>query len=160
MAKAQTEIFGLAIIIVLLMLGFIFAIYIFGKPAQKQVQIVEESALATNWLNALIKTTIAECQKQAVETLLQDCAKTIQGSIQCGSVLSCEYLQNTVIPTILSKTFGMWKREYFLNISGVYWGPTVGKMEFGSPCKGNYESKSSFIPLEGASLDLKLDICR
>ena len=72
--KAQMEIFGLVIIVILISLGLLFAIIILTKEPSREVQRVKESIQAANFLNTMTGTSSIGCGKRTVRGLLQNCA--------------------------------------------------------------------------------------
>ncbi len=154
--KGQMEIMGLAIIVILVSLILLFAVRWMLKPTIVEPQRAEESVLAANFLSTMLGTT-TECNKRSVRDLLSDCALT-QGATKCQGVSSCEYVSG-IIETLLAETFGKWKLDYYLSISGNT--PQINELKFGKPCPGAREKKEHPIPVTPA-LEIKasLEICR
>jgi PDZ domain-containing secreted protein len=151
--KAQVEIMGLVIIVVLILLGVLFAVqFVLKRPGSTLAQEVEESQLASNMLNTLLGITTS-CHDATVAQLLQDCAVTSR--LRCPQS-SCVYAQS-VIKQIFDETLNAWNREYYFSVSG---SATVNSIGLGEACKGEYESKSRPLPTAGGgTITLKLDLC-
>ncbi len=154
--RAQMEIMGLAIIIILVSLGLLFAVRWMLKAPSAEPQRAEESVLAANFLSTLLGTT-TECNKRSVRDLLQDCALT-QGATKCEGQSSCDYARN-IIKTLLSETFDKWKLDYYFSMSGNM--PQIADIKFGSPCPGAREKKGyPLVVTSGFDITISLEICR
>lgn len=154
--RGQMEIMGLAIIVILISIGLLFAVqWMLKAPSTAQVQRAKESVLAANFMNAMLGTT-TDCNQRTVRNLLEDCAVT-QGATRCGEATSCEYVQG-VMQQLFDKTFNAWKYQYYFSIVG----PTaISGIEFGKACRGELERKVHPLPVRpGYELTLKLEICR
>ncbi|MEM4246721.1 MAG: hypothetical protein QXR48_00505 [Candidatus Woesearchaeota archaeon] len=153
--KGQMEIMGLAIIIILVMLGLLFTVtWLLKSPATKPVQKAKESVLAANFLSTMLGTT-TECNKRTVAELLRDCALT-QGATKCGALTSCEYVHN-VIEDILNSTMNVWRKDYYFHMTG---SSSVESIKFGRECKGEKEGKIAPLPVSPRfEIKLYLDIC-
>ncbi len=156
MAKAQMEIMGLAIIVILVALGMLFAVqWMLKAPGVTPAEAVKESQLAANFLNTLLSTS-TDCFDRPVRGLLQDCALT-GGRLDCFGVSSCAYVQREMTP-MFEGSLGSWNKDYYFSISG---SPDVETLTAGQPCTGEYESKRHPVPVRpGFEITLKLDICR
>ena len=155
--KGQMEIMGLAIIVILIALGLLFAVqWMLKAPTTKQVQRAKESVLAANFMNTMLGTT-TECNQRTVRDLLQDCALT-QGATMCGEQSSCDYA-HSVIQELFDTTFKTWKVPYHFAIKGA---SPVESMDFGTkPCSGELEKKVHPVLVRpGFELTLTLEICR
>jgi len=156
MAKAQMEIMGLAIIVILVALGMLFAVqWLLKSPGTSPAEAVKESTLAANFLNTMLSTT-TDCHDRSVRELLQDCSLT-GGRLDCFGTPSCEYSEQ-IIGSMLEGSLDRWNKDYHFTISG---SADVKNIEFGSACMGEYESKRHPVPVKpGFEIVLKLDICR
>ena len=113
--RSQMEIMGLAIIMILVMLGVLFAIrFVLKKPDTDIRKSYLESQQASNMINAMLGTT-TDCHDTTIKELLQDCAVT--ASIDCDGASSCDYVDNA-FATIFAETFISWKREFRFYIDG------------------------------------------
>lgn len=153
--KCQMEIMGLAIIMILVGLGLLFAVQFILKPSQDTTVRVKESVLAANFLNTLLSTN-TPCLQRNIKELLQDCALT-GGIIECSGGRSCEYAGQQ-IKQILDNTLAIWRKDYKFSISGA---PEVAKITFAKgKCAGDKEAKEHPVPVKsGFNIVLKLEIC-
>jgi hypothetical protein len=122
MSKAQMEIIGLVMIVILLAMGLLFAVVILTKSPSTEVTRVKESIQAANFLNTILSTTTA-CDKRDVQNLLQDCATSSYengewiGADQCSTGNTCEVAKET-IEIMLDKTLKEWNKDYVFFING------------------------------------------
>ncbi|MEM4242834.1 MAG: hypothetical protein QXM31_02945 [Candidatus Woesearchaeota archaeon] len=154
--KSQMEIMGLAIIVILVTLGILFAIaWLLQAPSSGPVEHEEDAILAANFISAALGTT-TDCNKRTVRELLQDCAVT-QGATKCGQQTSCDYARD-VIQALLDNTLKVWKKDYYLAMTGT---SALEEMRFGSSCKGEKEMKEQPLPVTPAfKISVLLEICR
>ena len=111
--KSQMEIFGLAVVVVLILLAatFVVKFMINQKPADQRKNFVD-SELASNMLNSFLKTTASECSKLSMTELLQYCAQGIQ--FTCADPEesdSCKYVDSAA-RKIFAETLDRWKYNY------------------------------------------------
>jgi hypothetical protein len=154
--KGQMEIMGLAIIVILVALGLMFAVqWMLQQPSTKQVQRAKEATLAANFLNTMLGTT-TECNKRTMRELLMDCALT-RGATRCGGASACEYAEG-ILAQLFRDTFEEWSLRYHFTMQGA---SSVAEMEFGEPCAGELEKKVHPLPVKpGFEILLSLEICR
>lgn len=154
MKKSQTEIMGLAIVVILIILGMTFFIKfkLNVEPVDYRKPFLY-SQIASNTLNTLLKSTSADCNGLSITELLQDCSHG--NSIFCGSMSSCEYVEETT-DEILNKTLGEWKMEYEFV---VYKQKSEPIIELGKPCQGEKKSKHFFIPTSSGTVTVRLEVC-
>ena len=110
MKKAQMEIMGLAIIVILLVLGMLFVIGVVIQPSTDIRASYTYEKLASNSLNALLKTS-TDCRDLSIKDLLKDCGG--DRNIYCGSENSCTYVENSIY-TILEDTITPLNKKYNL----------------------------------------------
>ncbi len=158
------EIFGLMIIVILLIIGVLFALkfVVLKKPPETR-NTYQRSQLSSNLGLALMDSTSANCRGTALKDLMIDCAEwpEMGGTITCDDgTLSCEYLQNAV-QTILNDTVNVWRVKYEIKAG------TSKKKEdqifyFNNrDCTDNVpgQSESFFLPTDRGLLTLKIFIC-
>jgi len=158
--KAQMEIMGIAIVIVLMMLGMLFVFQFFIlKPPEDIRKGQRKEQLATNMLNAILELTSANCSKHQIRTLIQDCASFYDqdGSIRCENLQtkSCIYVNNT-IQQILTNTLDKWNEQYQFMI---LIDDEEKDIQFGKKCTMNRRRRESPIQARGKTVTLRLDIC-
>jgi hypothetical protein len=151
------EIMGLAIIVILVTIGLLFALIWMTKTPPAQVQRAKESVLAANFLNTLLGTAVPDCYDRTIGELLQDCALT-NGINKCGDLTSCGQAQKTT-QELLDGTLKKWGLDYHFTVRGT---PSVEELSFSTqPCKGEREEKTTPLPVEiGLRINLTLQICR
>jgi len=111
MNKAQLEIMGLAVIIVLITLGLFFVITFSISEADTTVQSYNQEQRATSFLDALLRTNIPACDDVRFDTILKDCGTT---NTLCNGD-SC-LIVNDTIALITNKTLDVWQLSYNLTV--------------------------------------------
>jgi len=149
------EILGLAVVVVLILVATIFIVrfLVLKTPTEYRKGFVS-SELASNILNTFLKTAAKDCSQLTMTELLQDCA---QGkSITCSTGEdSCKFVKSAA-SQILKETLDKWNMTYeFLAYADIN-SPLV---KIGNPCKAEKRSKLFPIPVNGAAMYTKLDIC-
>ena len=149
------EILGLAIVVVLILVATIFIVrfLVLKTPTEYRKGFVS-SELASNMLNTFLKTAAKDCSQLTMTELLQDCA---QGkSITCGTGEdSCKFVESTA-KEIFEDTINKWNMNYeFL----AYTDSNSPLVKIGNACKAEKRSKLFPIPISGATMYTKLDIC-
>ena len=155
MNKAQMEIFGLVIIVILLALGLLFTIIILTKNPTTETQHVKSSIQAANFLNTIMSTTAQDCNKRSVRELLQTCALS-ETTCEDGST-TCA-LAEKIISTMLQRTFGKLNKDYEFKITGT---PTLSQIHIkNGPCTGEKESSTRPEKIRpGLDMTVSLSIC-
>jgi hypothetical protein len=157
MAKAQMEIMGLVIIVILLTLGLLLVVkFIVLKPESKIRQIQGESQLAANLLNSLLQASTS-CNNQQIRALLQDCATSNQ--ITCNGEDACTFVNRT-ISYILEMTLIRWNKSFNLSASNTDTNFAGGLNFHRGDCSGERESKFSPIKAGGKTIVVDLELCR
>ncbi|HDD70795.1 MAG TPA: hypothetical protein ENF94_01395 [Candidatus Woesearchaeota archaeon] len=160
MRKAQSEMLGLVLIVLLISVGILIAIVIFSKPIGKEVRYEQEGFFAANFLSTLVKSD-SDCRGRSVGELLQDCAETHGNSaIVCGERDSCGQAR-FLISNLLDVVFSERGVKFYFTISDRE-GNTPDSLEdfvFGEPCSGEFESKTRPLVFNNGVIYLKLDIC-
>jgi len=158
--KSQMEIMGLALVVILISLGLLFAVKFTAlKPATSGArQAYTKTVKAANMLNTLLKTSTDCAGGATVTQLIQDCASTPQ--ITCGVDNSCDY-SRSVIQTIFDDTLIAWGRldaDYYFEVQkgGA---PLPDIAPFGIKCTGSKESKNQPIPIPGGLVTVTLELC-
>ncbi len=166
--KAQMEILGLAIVVLLLILGMVFVVRFIALSDKGSIRKeVSESQIASNYIATYLDTTVRDCRGLTIEELLIDCAEGTPGprggAINCGYTLlpdghevkSCEQAQ-LAASTIFLTTFEAWKTKYYFTSF------LQGRSPFltnGTECKGQKRSKDYFLSTASGTLHVKLDLC-
>ena len=158
MKKSQSEILGLAIVVVIILVATIFVVkFSLNKPTNYRTDFLS-SEIASNMLNTFLKTTARDCSQLTMTELLQDCAQTGgDGSIRCNNgEYSCSFVK-LAANEIFTKTLDKWKMDYeFL----AYVDVNTPFIRLGRKCAGEKESKLFPIPISTGAMYVELDICR
>jgi hypothetical protein len=108
--KGQVEVFGLAFIVILIVVGFF--IYVSFKSHETQENPQKEftnNKLASDFVLSVIHVNVEDCDEFSVEDLLVDCARDHR--ITCSNGLdSCTAVNNS-ISIMLNKTFAQRKTK-------------------------------------------------
>ena len=112
--KAQTEIVGLVIIVMIITIAMLFYVSYKAKPenASKKTLYQEYAynELATSFAQSFLETYVDDCQA-TVEELIVDCGSLRGGRIRCGFLTSCQKL-DFISEEILNKTLDQWNYPY------------------------------------------------
>ena len=153
--KSQMEILGLAIVVVLVLMATIFVVRFVGMktPVNYRKGFVS-SEIASNMLNAFLKSASQDCSQLTMTELLQDCAQS--RSIICDNGQdSCNFVES-ISKKIFESTLDKWSMEYeFL----AYTNSNQPLIKLGKPCRSEKRSKLFPIPINTATMYVKLDIC-
>ena len=162
------EIFGLAIVVVILLVGvaFIIGFVIFKAPTDYRKTFVTKE-LAKNMVGTFLKINAFDaedkCSQLSMTEILQACARDVTLSCKnCNSnpdpdVNSCDFVKSTA-EFIFQKTLDEWKMKYeFL----AYTDERSPEVVIGTPCRGQKMSSEPWhIPTgAGNTIAVKLDIC-
>lgn len=98
--KAQAEIMGIAIVMVLIMIGIIFVIRFVVLDEDINVKkAYDQTQMAANFLSSAIRTT-TDCNRLTITELIQDCSENYHNSLalyRCpGNRNSCEFLNHSM----------------------------------------------------------------
>lgn len=157
--KSQTEILGLAIIVVIVTIGLLFVVkFLVTQPPQETRESYIRSELASNILGSIMDSdTNCGEYKYSIPYLIKDCAEYNPGRISCSGELSCQHV-NSHINFILSNfmnTLGGNKNYKFL-------AEADGEILF-EISEGNctvWESANQPLPIYGKTLDVKFYMCK
>ena len=117
--KAQTEIIGLVIIVIIVTIAMLFYLSFKADPGNTSKKTLYQeyayNELATSFTQSLLETYVWECQA-TVEELIVDCGSLRGGRIRCGFLGSCDKLKEVVI-IIKNETLDSWNYPYGLSIT-------------------------------------------
>ena len=175
--RAQTEILGLAIIVVFIAIGMLFVIkFSLNKPDESTREQFIRSELAANILNSMVDAHTS-CRNLDFAALLKDCAENNPGKIRCtlssrcinpdGSscsinnqnkqVYSCEFIQNEINQTLINFMSLMGNNRNYLFTA------TLSEEELMSLSHGQctvWESAYQPLPTYKGSLNLRFQMCK
>ena len=162
--KSQLELFGLAIVVVIVIIATLFLLVYFGnkKPSEARKSFVE-SELASRMLNTLInidfEDTTNNCAKIKMAEIIRFCGSGQASSYTCNSENACEVAQGT-IRIIFAGTIDLWtasqgvkKNYYFLVYTS---DPEKPALKLGDKCQGDKKFKEYIIP---TNIHVNLEIC-
>ena len=156
--RGQMEIIGLAIVIIIILIGMAIAVrfMVFKKPENTRAGFVS-AELASNTINTFLETTAIDCSKSKMKELIQDCAEGTERICGNGQA-ACAFVRSAA-DEIFTNTFRKWKTKYKLL---VYADPNLPFVDLESGCTANQErvSDTFFIPVTAATVSVKLDICK
>jgi hypothetical protein len=129
MAKGQAEILGIALVIVLVILGLLIVVmFMLGEEESDLEATVLRTEIGTNLVHSILKTHDTNCKDLRIEELLIDCAdyanpastgtgidKDTSGSVNCAEELSCKYAES-ILRTIFRDTLDKWQRPYEFSV--------------------------------------------
>lgn len=164
---AQTEIFGLVIIVMLLTVFFLFGVHQMMKTDYTDIKTsYTQKEVAQYFVSSIISTTVPQCGGYELRELIKDCGSSYN-NIFCEYGLNSCRVSQEVIDYYLNQTLIRWKRHYKLNIS-----TSTGKTIYYNDSKfyndiysnnRNYclEKKQgrAFIPLSPGTISIVLDMC-
>lgn len=161
MARAQMEIIGLVIVIIMLTIGLLLVVqFVILKQPSNIKQRQSESQLAANFINTLLQSSTT-CNNYPMRALIQNCVT--KNDIIChqgGDYTACEFADIT-IKSILTATLDAWKMSYNLSISNTkVSGFDQGLSYLKGNCGGEKEHKFSPIQAGGKTIIVDLEICR
>ena len=115
--KAQMEMIGLVVIVILITLGLLFMTIFALKD--DGIKVFTQKGIAASTMAALMKTTINDCNQPKLsleKKILDDCAKNKDlpedfYTFHCKGKNSCEYLEEN-IALFLNETLGLWGFRY------------------------------------------------
>ncbi len=117
--KAQNEIFGLLIIVIIVAMLILFGVSSLLKPTENIKKKFSDDALASAMLGAMLKTSTCGSNTDIADLLI-DCAKspgTGTSRYNCNGQNSCEHAE-MAIKKILSKTMDEWHYTYEFIVLG------------------------------------------
>ncbi|MBI2134986.1 hypothetical protein HYU09_03270 [Candidatus Woesearchaeota archaeon] len=153
--KSQTEIIGLAIVVVLLVIGMTFVIrFMLAKETVDYKKQFTQAEIASNMLNTFLKSTSKDCNGLTMTELLQDCGHSKSIFCQNGQV-SCDYARDTA-KEVFNKTLDAWSLDYEFKAFQQEESPIF---TLGSPCPASKKSKTFPIPTGSGTLFVRLDVC-
>lgn len=94
--KSQMEMFGLAMIVILIIVGFfIFVSFRSKTPVQNYRNEYIADQTATNFVNSIVNVNIKECDSNTLKNILISCAK--KDNTQCNGKDACIVANETLL---------------------------------------------------------------
>ena len=159
--KAQMELMGLAIVVMLIAVGMFFAMKytLFQKPPEIKNPYVQ-SELATTFVNTLLLASTDECKAYTtMKDLLGDCAAQELARQKCSLGQTYCDASDEIVDTILKDTLTEWGKSYTFE---VYSDGQVGNYFEKDTCAQDAErGKAGLfpIPAKHGTVNVKLSIC-
>ena len=118
--KAQTEIIGLVIIVIIITIAMLFYLSnSISNSADSNTDNIKkkfiDNELSMSFVQTLVRTTIPQCNDLSFDKLIKDCGLE-QGFIRCSGGDSCEILR-TVSQQIIEETLVNWGKAYSFKIN-------------------------------------------
>jgi len=151
-SRGQMEIMGLAIVMILITMGILFAVTVMRKPGSDFKKEYKQKTIATTYLDSLLGTNTL-CHKATFRELIQDCAQSAQ--IQCETQNSCEYVRENT-QALFDATFGVRKQKYNLVLEGP---GVVSEVGTSTPCPGELTPGIQYIATRAGTVTIRLDLC-
>ncbi len=162
--KAQAEIFGLAIVMVVLVFSLLIILRLTMKPSGTSFNLKEEvkkNTIGGAFVDALLKTTVPECNGYSIQELIEDYVSYDEGQrlISCGSDDSGHF--KDVVEEIVTKYFNEKGWYYKLTITTDTQQEPILELESEEKCKsGSYKTFPTYLKtLFGQEITIKLKLC-
>ncbi len=154
--RSQTEIVGLVIVMVLVVMGILFTMtFLFVKEDKSMAVEFGEADLPQSMVDAFLKMSSFSCTDRTVDQVLRDCV-TSSGSTCAGKTM-CEVVKSDAV-TLFKDTLDAWGNVYILSFTGVSITklesvgadslPNTGICSFGESRLGSQVRNFGGIPVE------------
>jgi hypothetical protein len=153
--KAQIEMMGLVVIVLILAVGFLFLVaYMTGKGKQESSQeVYQKELLAYNTIGSILQAT-SGCRGLSIAELIDDCSSF--NEINCFGFDSCAYASGEIIK-ILNATLNKRNQEYYFYVIDA---AEKLKIAAGSgECLHNKVSATQPLTSRAGELTVGIDIC-
>ena len=160
MRKSQMEMFGLAIVVILVFIGMLFLIMFYARAPDtlSAKEKYNDQVLAQNLLTAMFKLNTT-CSL-GIQDMVRDCY-LYRGTDQlykCDNIDSCSYTQR-IFDNVLENTLVVWNKPFMMNITGerglVY---SKSNLECLESVPGFHYI--SLYPEVTGTIETRLDVCR
>ncbi len=160
--KAQLEIMGLAVVVILISLIVLFVVkfVVLREPKEIRKEYTEFD-VSYSFINTLVNTNSPDCSGLTFTELFKDCASPL--TVNCGSFYadSCEYIEAKVTD-MLSEALGKRQMSYSFmayknNDESVR---VIDPITAGGGCPLYRKSAPQPLPAGGGGIiNLRLDVC-
>jgi hypothetical protein len=161
------ELLGLAIVVVIVLLGIMLVLrFFFFNVQENPVAGPQDTQLGANFLDTLLETTMV-CRDVPLSVLLKDCAEG--GSMTCDAITSgtttigggdsCQ-TANATIQYLLNSTLGKWGRKYEFFIQD---STPLAIIKASNPpqgCEAGYQPITRPRPIGQSTITLVLKLCQ
>jgi hypothetical protein len=155
MKKAQIEMMGLVVIVLILAIGFLFLVSYLTRGGERESaqQIYQKELLGYNTIGAILQAD-AGCKGNSIAELIEDCVSNRE--VVCSGADSCAYTESQII-IILNETLGQRNQEYFFY---VWRGQENPEMEiWNGLCLHNRVSATQPYTSRAGEIVIGVDIC-
>lgn len=165
MTKAQMEIMGLALIVVLISIAMLFFIkFSVFSEAPEHKQDYTKTELASNFINTLLKTTNPNCRDLTFTELFQDVAKNWGSAYtNCQGSKNTKDILDQDLSVLLKNTLESWHIRYEFNAKTNGLTPKeIFSKSYDGGCTGEKTPKTFPIPVDASGsqvIDITLSIC-
>jgi hypothetical protein len=155
MRKAQIEMMGLVVIVLILAVGFLFVFASVARGGQRESaqQIYQKELLAYNTIGSIIQANTGCGTDNTFADLIDDCVYIYDNP--CG-VDSCDYLGINLLH-ILNKTLGVRNQEFYFYVLDAN---NQEAIYINEPCTGDRASATQpYTSRLGKEIIIGIDIC-
>ena len=158
--KGQGEILGLAVVVVLVLVGFMLALrFWLNAPEDNEGDVVIDRQLSSSMIATLLNTNL-DCKDVTLSEVIQDCAQKGSTFEYCGNPRrgACDEAEY-VTGVILERTLKKWDRGYLLSVR------TASEEKFNHSNLGcgiglsDAEKERFPIPTKSGTIYLELTVC-
>ncbi|MBI4149501.1 hypothetical protein HY491_03560 [Candidatus Woesearchaeota archaeon] len=147
--KAQMEVMGIAIIMILITVGVLFAVkYVFSQQPSSLEADFEQEQLAQQMVTVLLRTSAAPGGRESIQSLLVRCAADGRGE-------ACTAVQRQ-ITGIFQSTLDVWGMKYYFFVQI---GQEQPLMSIGTPCTSGKTTGEQPLQLSQGIARVILEIC-
>ncbi|HLD06098.1 MAG TPA: hypothetical protein VJC16_01010 [Candidatus Nanoarchaeia archaeon] len=147
--KAQMEIMGIAVVMILVAFGVLFAVrYVFLEQPSSLGAEFDEQQLARQMVTVLLRTSVG---RESIQSLIIQCA---QG--QNPPAVACMDAQQH-ISSIFSQTLDAWGVKYYFQVQR---GNQPVIQAIGQSCPRAKTSAEQPLPLGEGTVRVVLEVCR
>ena len=165
--KSQTELLGIAIVVIILSIGILILISnaMKSNTTSNQKREFSEKQLATNILGAILSTS-TNCSNDRISTLLIDCGKCVncrtcggqEGDIYILPTGVCNYTEQ-IISYMLNNTLESWNKKYEFKAYTTTSNVLINVTHNVSLCGQYIQKDFYYLPLYPDTLTVELGLC-
>ncbi|MFH2019900.1 MAG: hypothetical protein ABIJ34_00650 [archaeon] len=157
MRRAQTDIIGVVIIVILLIIGGVFMITQRMRASGSQTRSFIDPKLSQSFLNSLMNTKTYK--SVLVSDVIKDCFSNRNDL--CGETSDCCQYAETVMSNALTNTLAKWKKPYRLTVTKEGAGQKI--QTIATPGCDSFSEKEQpgfyYIP-PSPPIVVRLDVCK
>lgn len=155
--KAQMEILGIAVVVIIILVGTMFFYILMNPLSDRSVVLdVAKTEIGANTLNTLLRTTTT-CKRLTVAELAADCVDS--SAVMCNAENSCNFLKSQ-INNLLSQTLENWGIDYQFDILKQQGSEFISaEIKIQTKTCGAKEHFEQIIPTQLTLAKISLDLC-